>query len=121
MQVTALDHINIETTELEKTVDFYVEVLGLRNGERPDFDFPGVWLYCGERAAIHLVGVDEQHERNTGPFNHVAFEAHDYVATQARLRALGLRFTTREFPKFTLRQIFIDDPNGVTVELSFRG
>ena len=121
MAVTALDHVNIETAELDKTVDFYVEVLGMTAGERPAFDFPGAWLYCGERAALHLVGVAERHDRSTGPVDHVAFEARDYEGTQAKLGARGLPYKTGAFANLGLRQIFVDDPNGVTVELNFRG
>ena len=39
--ISGLDHINIETNNLEETVRFYEEVLGFENGVRPPFDFPG--------------------------------------------------------------------------------
>jgi len=55
-----LDHVNVRTANLERLVRFYAEVVGLRHGERPDLGFPGAWMYAGERAVIHLVGVEQQ-------------------------------------------------------------
>ena len=48
MPLTQLDHCSIRTALLEETRKFYVDVLGLTVGPRPDFPFPGVWLYRGE-------------------------------------------------------------------------
>jgi hypothetical protein len=42
MSVGVLDHYNnVSTRNLHDTVRFYEEVLGLVNGPRPPFDFPG--------------------------------------------------------------------------------
>ena len=38
--ISGLDHVNIETSELEETIHFYEDVLGFENGDRPPFDFP---------------------------------------------------------------------------------
>lgn len=49
-----LDHANIVTPDLETTVGFFTEVLGLTLGPRPDFRVPGSWLYSDGRPVIHL-------------------------------------------------------------------
>ena len=62
MPIQGLDHINIHTSKREETLRFYTEMLDFQEGFRPPFDFPGAWLYAGERAVIHLVvreGVQE--------------------------------------------------------------
>ncbi len=51
--VIALDHINIRCRDLAATRDFLVAVLGLEDGFRPPFDFPGNWLYLDGRPIIH--------------------------------------------------------------------
>ena len=51
--VIDLDHVNITTTRLHQSVEFYT-ILGLRDGFRPDFEFDGAWMYCGDRAVVHL-------------------------------------------------------------------
>ncbi|MDO6732187.1 hypothetical protein Q4577_19315 [Marinovum sp. 2_MG-2023] len=56
MQVRRLDHVNIQTTQVEALVAWYGDILGLRTGPRPNFPFPGAWLYAGDAAVIHLVG-----------------------------------------------------------------
>ena len=55
MPIQGLDHINIHTSKREETLKFYTEMLDFQEGFRPPFDFPGAWLYAGERAVIHLV------------------------------------------------------------------
>src|SRR6516165_5635530 len=54
MSVGMLDHYNVSTRNLRDTVRFYEEVLGLVNGPRPPFDFPGAWLYSEGHPLLHL-------------------------------------------------------------------
>ena len=58
MGIAKLDHYAIRTAKLEETRRFYVEAIGLNEGRRPPFDFPGAWLYQDGVAMVHLVGVD---------------------------------------------------------------
>ena len=64
-----IDHYSIRTRDVEASRNFYTEIIGLRVGPRPPFDFPGLWLYSGEPPAdldhaernyglVHLMGVD---------------------------------------------------------------
>ena len=55
MQISKLDHVNVRTANLAEMVDWYDRVLGLKSGKRPDFPFPGAWIYIGEQAFLHLV------------------------------------------------------------------
>ena len=50
MPLNVLHHCSIRTIELKKTRDFFVDVLGMKDGKRPDFNFPGHWLYIGKDA-----------------------------------------------------------------------
>ena len=58
MLINSLDHCSIRTTNLQETREFFVDILGLADGKRPDFPFPGAWLYTDSTAVIHLIGVD---------------------------------------------------------------
>jgi catechol 2,3-dioxygenase-like lactoylglutathione lyase family enzyme len=58
MSLRRLDHINISTTKPEETRDFFVKLFDLKEGARPDFAFPGHWLYLGQQAVVHIVGRD---------------------------------------------------------------
>lgn len=134
MGLTLLAHYNVRTTRLAETRDFYCDVLGLTDGYRPPFDFPGHWLYCGERDVLHLVGVETDAKDGLdaylgakdaaglsggGAIDHVAFTADDLPAMVARLEKSGLEARHRRVPSLGLYQIFVDDPNGITIELNF--
>ena len=58
--IEQLDHVNLRTSRLEEMTRWYVDVMGLRSGFRPNFPFPGAWLYAGDRAIVHLVGEDAE-------------------------------------------------------------
>src|ERR671915_1720585 len=131
MAIGRLDHYSIRTTKLEETRRFYSEVVGLRDGYRPNFDFPGAWLYIGEQAVVHIVGIDKDNPQglldylgkdavdsdNTGSIDHVAFVATDFDGMTERLKSMGMPYRERGVPAFNLRQLFLEDPNGVTIEL----
>ena len=134
MGLTLLAHYNVRTPRLAETRDFYVEVLGLTDGDRPPFDFPGHWLYCGDRDVLHLVGTgadgtdgldDYLGAKATatlvggGAIDHVAFTANGVEAMIERLEKHGIESRHRRVPSLGLYQIFVDDPNGITIELNF--
>ena len=121
MAITALNHVNIITDDLEGTRRFYSEVIGLIDGDRPPFDFPGAWLYISDEAVIHLVGVDDQPDDGTGTIDHVAFEAKGIKKMISLLEGRDIPFSMRDVPGRDIRQIFLHDPNGVKIELNFRG
>jgi len=120
--VGVLDHFNLRTRKLPETVDFYERVLGLENGPRPDFDFPGAWMYSEGKAVVHLVDIaatTEPQKPDSGVVHHVAFVSRGFKAMKQRLQQLGVKFETVEVPGGALWQIFITDPNGVVVELNY--
>lgn len=121
--VGRLDHYNIDTAKPEETVDFYCDVLGAVNdpSRRPDFGFPGAWLFLDDHPVIHLNFIDEDKAGPTGAFNHIAFEATGYLELCARLEERGVRFATNELPEIDLLQVFARDPNNVRLEFNIRG
>ncbi len=62
MPLGGLQHYTIEPSDLERSKDFYCDVLGLENGDRPPLDFPGYWLYSGGAATVHLMGTRKPRE-----------------------------------------------------------
>ncbi len=123
MALTELNHVTVRTRQMEATRDFYVKVLGMNVGSRPDLGFPGYWLYVGKTPVVHLVpesaGIGAGSGEDTGNFDHVAFLAQDYEGTCRRFRALGLEFRQNDVPSARLRQLFLADPNRVMIELNF--
>ncbi|MBV9747469.1 MAG: VOC family protein [Acetobacteraceae bacterium] len=134
MSIEKLDHYTIRTKDVESTRRFYSEVMGLEVGPRPNFPFPGVWLYQGRNAVVHVIGIDPndpsglrdflgdkgvEKQSGTGAIDHVAFAGSDLGAMRERFQAAQVPFRERTVPALNLRQVFLEDPNGVTIELNF--
>jgi len=122
MSVGMLDHYNVSTRNLRDTVRFYEEVLGLVNGPRPPFDFPGAWLYSEGHPVLHLNDIsptDKPQRPDSGVIDHIAFGSRGFEAIKQHLSHKGVEFRVNEVPNSTRRQIFLTDPNNVLIELNF--
>ena len=137
MPIKRLAHYSIRTTDQERSRVFYTEVLGFRVGYRPDFKFPGLWLYNGpddgDFGIVHIIGIDlndptglteylgdrDPHETGTGTVDHIAFLATGLAEMHATLKRANLTWRDRTVPSLKLHQVFIEDPSGVTIELNF--
>src|SRR3979411_795439 len=122
MSVGGLDHFNIRTRKLADTVRFYEDILGLANGGRADFAFPGAWMYSDGKAVVHLVDIsktEEPQKPDSGVVHHVAFASRGFAGMKRRLASKGMEFDSRQVPGGDLWQIFVNDPNGVMIELNY--
>ena len=138
MPINKLAHFSVRTTDVEASRQFYVEVLGFKEGFRPPFKFPGLWLYRGGDEAdfgvVHIIGIDrndpeglkaylgdkpEESLYGSAAVDHLAFLATDLVEMHRRLHVAGLEFRERTVPSLGLHQLFVEDPSGVTIELNF--
>jgi catechol 2,3-dioxygenase-like lactoylglutathione lyase family enzyme len=125
MKIGLIDHINIQTTDLAKTCRFYESVLGMKVGWRPEFPFPGAWLYVGDRPVVHLIGRDpgdpQSPARNSGTVDHVAFAGEGFLELIERIEREGIPYDVRDVPGLKQRQLFMLDPNNVKVEIVLTG
>jgi catechol 2,3-dioxygenase-like lactoylglutathione lyase family enzyme len=122
MSVGVLDHYNVSTRKLKETVQFYEDVLGLQNGARPPFNFPGAWLYSEGRPVLHLNDIsqtDRQQREDSGVIDHVAFGSRGFEAMKKHLAGKGIPHRVNQVPNSTRCQIFLRDPNNVEIELNF--
>ncbi|MFZ4378947.1 MAG: glyoxalase [Polynucleobacter sp.] len=139
MSNLSLNHFSIRSLEIEKTTEFFSKVLGLTVGPRPEFPFPGVWLYNGDEnswsnAVLHLIAIDKNDpnglkqylgERDasslhgSGAVDHIAFFATGLEEKIALLKSMKTPYRERTVPVLKLHQIFLDDPNGVVIELNY--
>lgn len=129
MSTRGIDHVNILTDDLDATVEFYAAVLGLTRGESPVAarGMQGAWLCDADgRAIVHVVLRDpggdyargHQPGGRTGMFHHVAFRCDGFAEAQERIAALGLDHRVND-GILGLRQIILDDPSTIRVELNF--
>ena len=124
MPLDRLDHFSIRTLKLEETRTFYENAMGMEAGDRPPLPFPGDWLYLGDHAVIHLVGIDENNPEGLneylgevnvtelsggGAVDHLAFRASGSKDLIDRLKIL----------KVPYRERLVEDPNNITLELNY--
>lgn len=114
-----MNHFTVLTADLAATRAFYQGVLGLTEGPRPDLGFPGIWLYAGDEAVLHVIAGRKLPDDPRGVLDHMAFTAHDLPATVSALRRSGVTFDLRRQAKSGTWQLFCFDPNGARVELDF--
>lgn len=127
MQLTQLDHFTLRVSpqQLPELLDFYTRVLRLPEGDRPAFPFPGHWLYAGGQAVVHLAGNQPPGELEppptlpTGRFNHISLRASGLKSTREHLEALGIEWQEAPVPGMPLYQVFLRDPVGLKIELTF--
>jgi catechol 2,3-dioxygenase-like lactoylglutathione lyase family enzyme len=128
--VTGLFHVAIKTNDLEATIRFYTTILGLRQIDRPDFGFPGAWLACttpvGE-SIFHIyaggpaLGAEGHAPVGTAAIDHISLTATGYHQFCRQFQEAGIDWREFIVPGTTLWQLFVYDPNGVQLELTFEG
>jgi catechol 2,3-dioxygenase-like lactoylglutathione lyase family enzyme len=133
MPVSHLEHFLIQTADIKATRDWYVDVLGFREGPHPDFKFPVVWLYLGDKDVVHLteggksvsanrkayLGQQSEATQGSGVIDHMAFRCTGLRGMMEHLRDRQVEFHQRMVSDQGLFQLFLFDPNGVKVELNF--
>jgi catechol 2,3-dioxygenase-like lactoylglutathione lyase family enzyme len=141
MTIETLDHYSVRTAHVERSALFYEQALGMCRGARPPFNFPGAWLYRTDAdgvrvgsAVVHIIGIDPDDiaglkdylgdkpasgTAGSGALDHIAFRASGIAGMYARLLHHGIAYRERKVPNMDLHQIFIEDPDGVTIELNY--
>lgn len=120
-----LNHINIRTTDLEGTRDFYAKVFGLKEGFRPPFPTPGYWMYAGESPIVHISPSDPASPVRTNPdgmgngLDHFAMWGSGLDDQLAKLDRAGIAYRKVLAGGGRVVQLFFEDPNGVGIELGF--
>lgn len=130
MNIRKADHVALLVSNVERSRQFYAQVLGMREIPRPkNFDFPGAWLETGP-FQIHLIGESGEGrakqvnpgysapELERGYASHVAFEVDDLEAAMRHLREQDVAIVGGPRPRGDgVQQLYICDPDGYVVEL----
>lgn len=120
LALRGLDHVSFPVRDLERSVAFYRNVLGLAPIPRPDLPFPGAWLGGAGGIQVHLIVPPEGAPLGSPPPSlnplggHVAFAIADYDAVVAALHAAGIE--TLEAGT-EVGQLWVRDPDGHLIEL----
>jgi glyoxalase family protein len=133
MRIPGLHHITAMASDIERTTDFYTEILGMRlvkrtlnfdNPEAPHFYFATEDGHPG--SVITYFGYDRARMRRgqigRGLTHHFAFEVDDDAAQQAwreRLQSFGLQ-PTPILDRSYFHSIYFQDPDGHILEIATR-
>jgi catechol 2,3-dioxygenase-like lactoylglutathione lyase family enzyme/uncharacterized protein YunC (DUF1805 family) len=126
IRVKAIDHATFVVKDLERSRQFYVGVLGMREVPRPAFSFAGLWFQAGA-TQIHLIlefsgsgpaGNLLPEQQRSSRTHHLAFAVEDAQAAAAQLQALGVPLLSGVKPRPDgYLQVFFCDPDGHVIEL----
>lgn len=120
MRTTQLNHVAIHVADVERTCQFYADILKLERLPRPDFSFPGAWFRLGEDQELHIIGQrnpDEEISHSGNRSNHYALMIDDMDEWEAHLKEQGIDYGHRRTRPDGASQIFFRDPDGHTIEL----
>jgi catechol 2,3-dioxygenase-like lactoylglutathione lyase family enzyme len=128
MSVSRFSHVTVHCADLDASLAFYRDVLGLSIADRPmPQGFPraaigsfpsGEWcLHFFQASEAQMAEFDALPARRTGVLMHVSLRAEGYVATKARLEARGVKL--REFTVGERHLVQFLDPDGLEIELTF--
>ena len=131
MEITALHHIALTVTDLERSRDFYREILSLQEIPRPPFNFPGAWFQFGDARQLHLIvhsPATFRHKPLDTRDVHFAVRVPSHRAALEFLRAKGcredaaldhpLRKIVQPRPTAGFPQIYIYDPDQHVIEIN---
>jgi len=118
--ILAFDHVNLRTPQLDKMVAWYGDILGMHPGKRADFDFPGAWLYLGDQALVHLVGVNGK-PRAGGDLTmeHFALRATGLSDFTNKLDDRRIAYSIDTVPGIPIVQVNLHDPDGNHIHVDF--
>jgi lactoylglutathione lyase len=123
-QKASLNHIALYVTNLEKSTEFYRDIVGLDTIPEPFHDGLHTWFGVGPKSHLHLIQAGTQrfeHNKNT----HLCFTVQDVPAFARMLEARGIAY--EDWPgargKITTRvdgvhQVYLRDPDGYWLEIN---
>ena len=127
--ISSVDHITIIVSDLEQTRRFYVDLLGMSEVPRPDFDFEGKWFESGT-SQIHatitsdlagLAGWGDRQVKRASRGHHFAFQVEDAIQAAKFLRENEIEIVAgpQQRPDGPT-QVYVNDPDGHVIEFFSR-
>ena len=147
LAVKCLNHVSIETRDVERLRVFYSQMLGLRPLERPDFGFGGAWFQLAQGVALHIIerdplkpgsgesegslfeGDSDESPPHVGAASskvpekfirrsfHTALTVADIDEAKRVLDEHSIPYAVNTVPGTSISQLFFYDPDGNGVEI----
>jgi lactoylglutathione lyase len=117
LAIKEINHVAIYVADVEKSVQFYEQVMGLQSLARPAFDFPGAWFRIGTDQELHLIGIRTEPVVSGSRSNHFALEVFDLAAWETHLIQQKASYRPPKPRPDGILQLFVFDPDGYWIEL----
>jgi lactoylglutathione lyase len=123
MTIKKLEHVGVMVSDLEVSIDFYENVLGLDLLDRFAANETTGLAFLGDRASgqviVELICGKDNRFPDEGKVHHIAFTVDHIEEEMERLRKLKVHFTSDEFSILANgnKYIFFKGPDGETLEL----
>lgn len=123
---TSLSHLDLSVTDVERSADWYCEVLGVRRVRRADLDNRIMVVLLHEESGL-IIGLNQHHDTVGDRFDehrpgldHVGFgvaNRQDLVAWQERLAERGVEHSpVRDSPSGSGAALVFRDPDNIQLE-----
>ncbi|MFQ5876076.1 MAG: VOC family protein [Acidobacteriota bacterium] len=113
-------HAMIRVRDLEASIGFYRDLLGLREAGRKEIGEEATLVFLadddGRRVVELTFNRDGRDYRLGDQFGHLAFHTPDLEAAIREVERRGLSYR-RSRPELASRYIFIKDPDGYDIEI----
>lgn len=124
VMIKKIDHISINTRDIQKSIEFYSNVLNLKQQQTVNYESFAITYFGlpdGSRLELfdyHGLNEANPHEESEVGLRHLAFEVDDVARQEVYLRSKGVEITlpTCDLPELGVRVLLFLDPNGVTLE-----
>ncbi|KAJ9140957.1 hypothetical protein P3X46_031546 [Hevea brasiliensis] len=124
LRIKSLNHISFVCRSLQKSLDFYQNVLGFFPIRRPhSFDFDGSWLF-NYGVGIHLLQSDDPEDMpKIGQINpkdnHISFQCEIMAAVEKKLTEMKIEYVKSRVEEdgIYVDQLFFHDPDGLMIEI----
>jgi lactoylglutathione lyase len=118
MRALRFTHVSIHAVDMDASLRFYTEVLGMEHLPSPDFDVHVEWLRLGDQQ-LHLFRRDT----DAPPYHHIGLDVDDFEAAYLMARERGLFDDAVGPPVRELNdgsvQLYLRDPAGNLVEIDW--
>ena len=123
--ITGLGHLAITASDIDRSLDFYCNILGLPEAFRMHNDEGKLWMVYVQTGPDDFIEIftggspPAESAGNAAGFKHVCLWVDDIEATLKDLEARGLDVDLAGIRtgRSRCRQYFIADPDGVRIEL----
>ena len=122
-RVHHIDHVALTVKDLERSVAWYRDVLGLEQRHKEVWGSVPAMMYAGETGVALFQAttpspVPVPEHQNTTVMRHLAFQVdrQNFLRAQADLRGRGIAFTFDDHQ--IAHSIYLNDPDGYEIELT---